>query len=121
MLTPRAIPTKTTLIHHCLAIKTAQYNKVIQTRLTETILTRNGIALYSLKLRIYSPRYGCASNQSYNFLELRKKSVAESRRNGVVGSTGRNIPTTPKTSDNIPNKSSMYFIYLLISLQIYAK
>ena len=49
-------------------------------------------------------------SQSYSLLELRRYSAAESSRKGVVGSTGRNMPTTPSASDRLPKKAKRYFI-----------
>ena len=49
-------------------------------------------------------------SQWYSFSELRTYNVADSRRNGVVGSKGRNIPITPKANEMLPKMMSMYFI-----------
>ena len=87
-----------------------QYVNVAHTRLTDVILTRNGIALFSLKLRMYVPSRGCDNKRSYKCGELRKYSAAASNRNGVVGSSGRKIPITPSESDNVPNIVSIVFI-----------
>ena len=87
-----------------------QYVNVPQTRAVDVILTRIGIALFSLKLRMYVPKWGCDSNFSYKRGELRKYSAAASNRNGVVGSKGRNIPITPSDRDIVPNMLSRIFI-----------
>ena len=89
----------------------AQYINVVQTRVTDVILTRNGIALFSLKLRMYVPKRGCDNNLSYKRGELRKYSAAANSRKGVVGSSGRNIPMIPNESDIVPNIVRSVFIY----------
>ena len=61
----------TALIHHSLATKNAQYSNVAHTIVTETIFTRNGSALCSLKFLIYAPKCLCDMSQSYNLCELR--------------------------------------------------
>lgn len=88
-----------------------QYVNVAHTRLTDVILTRNGIALFSLKLRMYVPSRGCDNKCSYKRGELRKYNAAASNRNGVVGSSGRNIPMIPNESDIVPNIVRSVFIY----------
>lgn len=88
-----------------------QYVNVAHTRLTDVILTRNGIALFSLKLRMYVPSRGCDNKRSYKRGELRKYSAAASNRNGVVGSSGRKIPMIPNESDIVPNIVRSVFIY----------
>lgn len=55
-LTAVAMEMKTTRIHHVSAMAVAQYSSVPHTRLTDTIFTRKGIALFSRKLRIYVPK-----------------------------------------------------------------
>ena len=47
--------------------------------------------------------------QLYSLAELRMYRAADSKRNGVVGSTGRNIPDTPNTNDRLPNRINRYF------------
>lgn len=105
---------KSVLCHQFPAIDIAQYSSVIQTRLTDTIFTRKGIALCSRKFFIYVPRCGCDSNHSYNLLELRKYSAAASRRNGVVGNIGRNIPMIPSAKAILPRIAYINFIYIVI-------
>lgn len=69
-LTPMAMAMNMTRIHHASATNTVQYISVIHTRLTETIFTRKGIALFSRKFFIYGPRCLCDINHSYSLLEL---------------------------------------------------
>ena len=49
-------------------------------------------------------------SQPYNLWELRKYSRADSRRKGVVGSTGKKMPNTPSASDTLPSITKRYFI-----------
>ena len=49
----------------------------------------------------------------YSLAELRMYRAADSKRNGVVGSTGRNIPDTPNTNDRLPNRINKYFTILI--------
>ena len=104
-----AIAINSTRIHHTHATNTAQYRRVSHTILTDTILTLRGIALCSLKFFIYGPRCLCDNSQLYSLAELRMYRAADSKRNGVVGSTGRNIPDTPNTNDRLPNRTNRYF------------
>ena len=103
------------LIHHSLATKRAQYSNVTHTIVTETIFTRSGKALCSLKFLMYAPRCLCDISQPYNRCELRIYSAAESSRNGVVGSTGRKTPIMPSRSDTLPKNAKRYFIILSVA------
>ena len=49
---------KKSLKAQCSATNMAQFISVIHTRLTEMTLTLNGMALCSMKLRIYGPNSG---------------------------------------------------------------
>jgi hypothetical protein len=46
-------------------------------------------------------------------LELRKKQAAARRKKGVVGSSGKNIPTTPRTRKKIPAAIKKYFFIIM--------
>ena len=50
-------------------------------------------------------------SQSYSLCELRIYRAAESRRNGVVGSTGRKTPIMPNASDTLPKIARRIFIF----------
>ena len=78
----------------------------------DNILARSGIAFFSLKLRMYGPKYFWPSSQSYSFGEDLKYRAAESSRKGVVGSRGRNIPTIPNISEMVPMITSNILIRL---------
>ena len=54
-------------------------------------------------------------SQSYSLLLLRRKRAADRSSNGVVGSTGRNIPKIANPRDTTPNIVSKIFNYLLIA------
>lgn len=48
-------------------------------------------------------------SQSYRRSELRKNAHADKSNNGVVGSRGRKIPTTPSTKESEPNMINAIF------------
>ena len=99
-----AMAMKRMLRAQCDATKIAQYSSVIHSVRTDTILTRIGTALCLTKLLMYVPIRGWFISQSYSLRFPRRKSAAESRRNGVVGSTGMNAPMTPNDNDMMPRK-----------------
>jgi hypothetical protein len=66
------------------------------------IFARKGIALCSLKLRIYVPKYLWLISQLYKRSEPLKYAAAERSKNGVVGSNGTKIPIMPKTRHTVP-------------------
>ncbi len=79
------------------------------------------MARCSRKLRMYSPKTLWLSSHSYRDGDAFNHTAAESSRKGVVGSSGRNIPVTPKANEmqptmikNILIAAQMYklFVYL---------
>lgn len=72
MVMPVASNRKSELNHHSWAIPKAQYSRVPHTSVTDIIFTRSGIALFSLKLRIYVPSRGWFMSHAYSLGELRK-------------------------------------------------
>ena len=89
------------------------YKIVAHTKSTEQIFACKGIALCSRKFRMYFPKNFCSSNHLYNLSEERKKQVAANKRNGVVGSNGKNIPITPNNNEIHPNNTKKNFMLLL--------
>jgi hypothetical protein len=67
---------------------------------------------------MYFPKYFCPNNHLYNLSEERKKQVAANKRNGVVGSNGKNIPITPNNNEIHPNNTKKNFM-LLNSYQLH--
>jgi len=49
-------------------------------------------------------------SQWYSLLELRIKQKEVSNKNGVVGSTGKNMPIIPKVKDKKPKMINKYFL-----------
>jgi hypothetical protein len=49
-------------------------------------------------------------SHSYKDFELFRNRKEASRRNGVVGRTGRKMPIMPRVNDTNPNAASRYFI-----------
>ena len=110
MVMPVASNRKSMRNHHSWAMPKVQYSRVPHTSVTDITFTRSGIALFSLKLRIYVPSLGWFMSHSYSRGELRKYNAAESNRNGVVGSMGTKIPMMPSASDRLPKNAKIYFI-----------
>ena len=50
----------------------------------------------------------------YNLCELRIYKAAESRRNGVVGRTGRKMPIIPSANDTLPMIAKRYLIIMYL-------
>lgn len=75
---------------------------VAQSNETEMILTRNGNARFSRKLRMYSPNTLWFISHVQRRGEALTHTAAESNKNGVVGNTGRNIPRSPRINDTLP-------------------
>ena len=80
---------------------------------TETAFTLREMHLCSWTSRIYGPSLGCASSHPGSRGDPFIQHHAVSSRNGVVGSTGRNIPATPSPSDTAPNMISRFFMALI--------
>ena len=103
----------------CSATKAAQQLNVIQRAVIETILTRMGIALFSMKLDMNVPSRGWFINHRYRLSLPFRKSVAASRSSGVVGSTGRNAPNIPSPSDMRPNiVRSIFTVFSPVKLSV---
>ena len=51
-------------------------------------------------------------SHSYNLCELRIYKAAESRRNGVVGRTGREMPIMPNASETLPRIANRNLLVL---------
>lgn len=69
-----------------------------------------GIILFSLKLRIYVPKYLLSISLRYILSELLKKHQADRSSKGVVGNKGINIPITPNINEIKPNINNSIFI-----------
>lgn len=110
IVTPIAIKIKSRRKAQCSATKTAQHKRLIHNIDIEIIFAFLGIDLFSIKSRIYGPNTGWFISQPYNLGELFRNKADDSKRNGVVGSTGRKIPMIPRESDKSPNTISKYFI-----------
>ena len=121
MVTAVASRIKKALNAQCSATNIAQYNRVIQSIDTDSTLIFKGIALLTIKLDIYGPSFGWFISHSYNPLWLLRNKAAERRSKGVVGSTGRNIPSIPSPNDISPAIVRTIFIRLRISLQKWAR
>jgi hypothetical protein len=93
---------------------TIQYPIVSHNRVIETIFARNGMALYSLKLRMYVPNLGWLSSHSYSCGDDLKYRAAEISKSGVVGSSGINIPTIPSANDSDP--SMIYTVFTVANV-----
>lgn len=52
---------------------------------------------------MYAPKYLEDISHTYNFGDECKYRVALNSKNGVVGSSGKTIPTTPNTRLIVPN------------------
>lgn len=70
-------------------------SSVIQSVVVDMIFIFSGSAFSSWNVRMYGPSVGWLSSQLCSFGELCAKSHAESSRNGVVGSMGKNMPISP--------------------------
>ena len=104
IVTPIAMAMNKALRDQCDATKNAQYSNVSHKVAIDTILTRSGTALCFTKLVMYVPILGWFMSQLYSLRFPRRKSAAESSRNGVVGSTGTNAPMIPNASDMRPRR-----------------
>ena len=91
------------------AMKNEQYSKVSQTNETEITFTRRGIALFSMKFRMYGPNRLWFNSHLYSRGEPRNHKILDNKRNGVVGNKGRKIPITPKHREILPKTIYMTF------------
>lgn len=71
-MVPAAISKRVILIHELEIKNRIQLSIVSHNRVIDNILAFNGMALCSLKLRIYDPKYLCRISQLYNLGELLK-------------------------------------------------
>ena len=112
MVTPTAIAMKSRRRAQCSATNTAQQIRLIQSAVTDTILTLIGMALCSMKPDIYVPSFGWFISHLYSLSLLRRNSAAASRSRGVVGSTGRKAPNIPNPRDMSPRMvRNMFTVY----------
>ena len=83
--------------------------------LTDMIFTRRGRDLCTMKFLMYGPSFGWSISHLYSEGELFRNRKDVSRRNGVVGNTGRKMPRMPNPNDINPNAASRYFISSIFS------
>ncbi len=107
-VTPMAIAASR-ILSHSGCTRTILRPMVSHSVVTETALTLTGMALCSWKSLMYGPSLGCDMSQACRRGEPFIQHHAVSSRNGVVGSTGRNIPVTPSPSDKAPAMISTVF------------
>ena len=110
MVMPVASNRKSMRNHHSWAMPKVQYSRVPHTSVTDITFTRSGIALFSLKLRIYVPILGWIMSHSYSRGELRKYNAAANNKNGVVGNIGKIIPNIPNPNDTLPKIINNHFM-----------
>ncbi|SOZ14931.1 hypothetical protein CBM2609_A40128 [Cupriavidus taiwanensis] len=63
----------------------------------------NGMLRWRCQSLTSGPKRGCPSSHSWKRCEPRAKQAAASSTNGVVGSTGRKMPTTPSSRHSPPS------------------
>ena len=62
-----------------------------------------------------APKYLWFISHLYSFGEALQYSAAVSKRNGVVGNSGKNMPNTPNISVIVPNMAQNVLIELLLN------
>lgn len=69
----------------------------------DTRFTRVGTTRWSRQRLIPGPKRGCSTSQRSNRAELLLKAQAARSMNGVVGSTGKTAPSTPRPKKSQPS------------------
>ena len=80
-------------------------DKVAAMTTTATILARRLMAPCARQSVIGGPRCGCVTSQSWRRGDDRAKANAASKRNGVVGTSGRSTPAMPHAVERKPRMS----------------
>lgn len=113
-VTAIANPTKRSLGTSLSVTKIAQARRLIHSIDIEIIFALRGMHLCSVKSFRYGPKRGCPISHLYSRGELFKNRYEANSKNGVVGSTGRNMPIIPNITDTIPKRASNFFIIKLV-------
>jgi len=96
--------------HHFEFVTVKKEIKIVhQNKNIAPIFTFSGMEFPCLYVRIILPKTSWFINQLYSLSELLANKTADSSRNGVVGSRGKNMPKTPKTRLKQPKTAYTIF------------